>query len=455
MLLTLLAFAVVLGVLIVVHELGHFVAAKAVGIQVVRFSIGFGPPILSWRRGETEYRLAWIPLGGYVKMAGLEDEGMAGDLEGSTDGVVIDPARAFDRQPVWARIIVLTAGVAMNALLAFVIYTGVAAVIGSPELATTQVDSVVVSELPRGAEGLATLQFGDRIERVNGAAVHSWNDILAGLTDVERPEVTIDVAGRAEPIVVRPEEPGLAARRGIARSLIYLLPPRIGLVEPGRPAARAGLRVGDLVLRVNGDTVRSWSEMVERVRGSAAQPLHIALRRGAAAESLVVVPDARGAADTVGGAVAGEGIIGASPAPDRVYVRESLGSAFAIGAQQTGGAALAIVYFLGRLVSGNEPLRQLGGPVLIGQISGQVIRMGLHDFLAFLAFFSVQLAVLNLLPIPVLDGGHLVFLFIEGIRGKPIPLRVRVRLLNIGFWILIAIMVLAVGNDVIFRLLPR
>jgi regulator of sigma E protease len=125
------------------------------------------------------------------------------------------------------------------------------------------------------------------------------------------------------------------------------------------------------------------------------------------------------------------------------------------GTQQTAGAALAIVYFLGRLVSGGEPLRQLGGPVLIGQISGQVIRMGLHDFLAFLAFFSVQLAVLNLLPIPVLDGGHLAFLLIEGIRGRPIPLRVRVRLLNIGFWILIAIMVLAVGNDVIFRLLPR
>ena len=453
MLLTLVAFAVVIGVLIFVHELGHFIAAKAVGIQVVRFSIGFGAPIVSWRWGETEYRLAWVPLGGYVKMAGLEDEGMAGELEGKID-VPVDPERAFDRKPVWARVIVLIAGVAMNAILAFVIYTGIAVSIGTPELATTQVDSVVVSDLPPGAEAVATLQFGDRIVRVNGEAVNSWNDILSGLYD-DRPETTIEVAGRPEPLVLRLTEPGESARRRLTRSLIYLLPPRIGLVEPGRPAARAGLRVGDLVLRVNGDTVRSWSEMVDRVRSSAGQTLHVALRRGAAAESLTVVPDPRSASDTAGGAAAGEGIIGASPAPERVYVREGLGAAVVNSARQTGGAALAIVYFLGRLVSGDEPLRQLGGPLLIGQISGQVIRMGVHDFLAFLAFFSVQLAVLNLLPIPVLDGGHLAFLLIEGVRGKPLPLGVRVRLLNIGFWILIAIMVLAVGNDVIFRLLPR
>ena len=124
MLLSLLAFAVVIGVLIVVHELGHFFAAKALGVQVIRFSIGFGPPIFSWRRGETEYQLAWIPLGGYVKMAGLEDEGVAGELEGRADGVTVDPARAFDRQPVWARVIILSAGVTMNVVLAFVLYTG-------------------------------------------------------------------------------------------------------------------------------------------------------------------------------------------------------------------------------------------------------------------------------------------------------------------------------------------
>src|SRR6185503_6939269 len=165
MLMSLLAFAVVIGVLIFVHELGHFIAAKALGVQVLRFSIGFGRAIVSWHWGETEYRLAWVPLGGYVKMAGLEDEGLAGELEGGLEGAKVDPARAFDRKPVWARIIILSAGVIMNMILAFFIYTSLAATVGVPELATTQVDSVDVAELPPGADALQTLRFGDRIVR--------------------------------------------------------------------------------------------------------------------------------------------------------------------------------------------------------------------------------------------------------------------------------------------------
>src|SRR3990172_1051564 len=157
-------------------------------------------------------------------MAGLEEEGMAGELEGKAEGVPIDPARAFDRKPVWARIVVLVAGVAMNAVLAFFLYTGVAAVIGTPQLATTQVDSVVVSELPPGAEAFAALRFGDRIERVNGVAVRSWNDVLEGLLDVERADVTIEVAGRTEPIVARPAEPGTAVGRRLGRALIHFFP---------------------------------------------------------------------------------------------------------------------------------------------------------------------------------------------------------------------------------------
>src|SRR6266536_5617082 len=175
MLLTLAAFAVVLGPLIFVHEAGHFLAAKAVGIQVLRFSIGFGRPLLSWRRGETEYWISWLPLGGYVKMAGLEDEGIAGGLEGGKADVPVDPARAFDRQPVWKRTIVILAGVTMNVVFAFCVYAGIAATVGSPELASTEIDSVTARALPPGAEALATLKFGDRIVRVNGDTVRSWN----------------------------------------------------------------------------------------------------------------------------------------------------------------------------------------------------------------------------------------------------------------------------------------
>src|SRR5256714_13604221 len=154
MLLTLVSLVVVLGVLIFVHELGHFVVAKAVGIQVLRFSLGFGRPLLAWRRGETDYWVSWIPLGGYVKMAGLEEEGMVGELEGGKADVAIDPDRAFDRKPLWARMAVILAGVTMNLLLAFVIYTGLVAVAGAPRAAMTPVDSIEVSHLPPGAEAL-------------------------------------------------------------------------------------------------------------------------------------------------------------------------------------------------------------------------------------------------------------------------------------------------------------
>src|SRR5207237_1748838 len=181
MLLTLAAFAIVLGVLIFVHELGHFLVAKAVGIQVLRFSLGFGRPLIAWRRGETEYWISWIPLGGYVKMAGLEEEGMVGELEGGKAEVPIDPARAFDQQPLWARMAVILAGVTMNVVLAFVIYTGLAAISGVPTRATTQVDTVLTSTVPPGTEGLASLHRGDRISRVNADTVKSCEDLQAGL----------------------------------------------------------------------------------------------------------------------------------------------------------------------------------------------------------------------------------------------------------------------------------
>jgi regulator of sigma E protease len=443
-------------VLILVHELGHFAAAKATGIQVLRFSIGFGPPILSWRIGETEYRLAWVPVGGYVKMAGLEDEGMAGELEGGTDGVAVDPARAFDRKPIWVRIVVLTAGVAMNVVLAFLVYTGLAAFHGTPRLATTQIDSVVVSTLPPGAESLRELRFGDRILRINGDTVSSWDDVIEHIAvDTQSPSLAFQIAGRPDPLLVQLRDRDVASRRALARSLVYLVPPRLGIVNPGEPAARAGLRVGDVVTRVNDDSVRSWGELVNQIRRNPDTPVRLELQRDGELVTATVVPKPRGPADTVGGALPGEGMMGALGKPDRLYVPEPFPHAVILGAEQTLSAAGAIVYFLARLVSGHEPLGQLGGPVLIGQISGQVIRLGVHDFLAFIAFFSVQLAVLNLLPIPVLDGGHLVFLFAEALRGgRPIPVTVRVRLLNIGFWILIAIMVVAFGNDV-FRILPR
>ena len=455
MLLTILAFVIVIGPLILVHELGHFLAAKATGVQVLRFSIGFGPAIISWESGETEYRLAWVPLGGYVKMAGLEDEGAAAGLEGGPATVPVDPERAFDRKSIPARVLVLIAGVTMNVILAFLIYAGLYAVHGTPRTATTQIDSVIVSGLPAGAEAFSELKLGDHIVKVNGKAVAYWDDVVEHIVlDTLSPEIRVEVAGRDQPIVAQVGEHNFTARRAIARSLIYLVQPRLGIVQPGEPAGRAGLHVGDVVIRVNGDTVRSFAELSQVIRRQPGKPVTLDLLRAGQPITKTVTPRPRTAADTLGGAQLGEGMMGALSTPPRAYVRETPGQAILLAAQQTIGSAGAIFQFLGRLFSGGDSIKQLGGPLLIGQISGQVIRLGFFEFMSFIAFFSVQLAVLNLLPIPVLDGGHIMFLLAEAVRGKPLSVTVRVRLLNIGFWILIAIMIVAFGNDFL-RIIPR
>ena len=453
MLLNVTALVVILGVLIFVHEAGHFLAAKAVGVQVLRFSLGFGPPILSFKRGETEYWLCWIPLGGYVKMAGLEDEGIAGELEGGKSDAAVDPARAFDRKPVWARIVVLIAGVTMNVILAFVLYTGIGAVLGTPHIASTQIDSVNTRGLPAGAEALAGLRAGDRILRLNGDTVRSWNDLMEGILSAHR-AVQLEVAGRAAPLVAAVGDSGGPGWVTVARALVRRDPARFGVIEPGRPASRAGLKTGDVVLRAGGDTIRSWNDLLRTIWGSPGRPLRLEVLRGVNVVPIAVTPETRTETDTASPRPRTYGAIGAAPDPPTLYVTEGFGRAVLLGARQTVDAGFVIIEFLRQLFAGKQSVRELGGPILISQIGGQVARLGLPTFLMFMAFFSVQLAVLNLLPIPVLDGGNLVFLIAEAVRGKPIDLKVRIRLLNIGFWVLIMIMLFAVGNDVL-RLIPR
>jgi len=447
------ALIVVLGPLIFVHEMGHFLAAKAVGIQVLRFSIGFGRPIFSWRRGETEYWLSWLPLGGYVKMAGLEDEGVAGGVEGGKSAIPIDPARAFDRQPVWKRTIVILAGVTMNAVFAFLIYSGLAATAGAPELASTEIDSVATHALPPGTEALASLKFGDRIVRVNGDTVRSWNAlldrILAGPTTLR-----FEVAGRPEPIVVQLSDGGLATRQALAQALTRLDPPRLGLVEPGRPAIRAGLRPGDLLVRANGDTVRSWSEVLRTVWSSPEKPVRFDVLRDGQIVQVTVVPERKVETDSASPRPHVYGAIGAAPNPPTIHVREPVGRAIVSGFQETWGRGVVVLGFLKGLVLHQTSFREVGSIITVGQISGQVARLGLDWLLTFVAFFSINLAILNLLPIPILDGGQLMFLIAEAVRGKPLSRELRTRLSNVGFFLLVVIMVLALTNDAI-RILPR
>jgi regulator of sigma E protease len=380
-------------------------------------------------------------LGGYVKMAGLEEEGMVGDLEGGKADVAIDPARAFDHKPLPARMAVILAGVTMNLFLAFVIYTGLIAVAGEPRAALTPVDSVDASQLPPGAEALATLRRGDRIVRINGDSLKTWDDfdkkILTGPA-----ELRFQVAGRPEPIAIHvPRDTG--ARHQLARAIVPLFPARIGPVVLGQPAHRAGLRGGDVVVRIGSDTVVSWTDMVRRIRESVGKPLVLTVFRG---DSLIRIPVTPVPTDSVGQHF---GVIGAGPNPPVVHVPVGLGTALSVGVGQTGAQLVAVVTSVKRLVTGHASARELGGVIAIAQMSGQAARLGIDWYLQFLAFFSVSLAVLNLLPIPVLDGGHAMFLIAEAIRRRPLSPQLRMRLTQFGMLIILVIMVIALSNDVL------
>jgi len=447
-LLTLLSLLIVLGVLIFVHELGHFLVAKAVGIQVLRFSLGFGRPVLEWKRGETEYWISWIPLGGYVKMAGLEEEGMVGELEGGKANVAIDQARTFDNKPLWARMAVILAGVTMNIVLAFFIYTGLAAFSGVPVRSATQVDTVLVSALPPGTEVIASLRRGDRIIRINGDTVKSWTDLQRGLLTADSVAV-LEVSGRPEPLTVRLPRDTTARVRLVAWGLLPYAPARIGMVFPGEPGARAGLKTGDLVIRAAGDTIRSWNDLLFKLWYNPGHALPLTVLRNGQVVNLTVTPRPQTDDDSTSARPRPFGFIGAEGDFPETKERQPLGTSIKVGALQTVRQVGLVVQSVKRLVFGEASVKELGGPIMIAQVSGQAVRLGIDRFLMFIAFFSVSLAVLNLLPIPVLDGGHAMFLIAEGIRRKPLSPQLRLRLTQVGMLIVLAIMVLAISNDVI------
>ena len=445
-LVAIVAGVIVIGILIFVHELGHFIAAKAVGIAVLRFSFGLGPRTpLGVTVGETDYCISWIPFGGFVKMAGLEEEGAPGTLEGARQEREVPPERTFDAKPLWARIFVILAGVLMNALFAFVVYTAVARAYGVPFDPTVTVGNVDTTRLPMGAAALRTLKPGDRIVRIDGDTMATWGDVQTALLSAPGSRISLDVAGRSAPILLDVSRSDEASRNALVLALQAWHPAVIGAVSGGQPAARAGLEPGDVVVSAGGAPVPSWEAMVGTIEGSAGRPLELIVRRGTQELKVVVTPGATKVRDVPGGETRTVGRIGIA----RYLPVRRLGwiASLGDGLGQTGQAAGLILLTLKGFFTGQVSVRDLGGPILVGQISGEVVRLGLRAFLSFLALFSVNLAVLNLLPIPVLDGGHLVFLCVEGVRGRPLSLEQRQRLTQIGFFVLVGIMALALAND--------
>ena len=450
---TILATIVVLGVLIFVHELGHFFAAKAVGIEVQRFSIGLGPKIFGFRRGETEYVISWVPLGGYVKMGGMDDEVME-RLEGGGEGGAVDTPRQprpsdFDGKPIWARTFVISAGVIMNMLFAFAVYTGVNVAWGQQELTETRIARVQSELLPPGAEALAELPTGARLITVGERQVEHWGHVRDGI--LEAPPGLLKIVAVEPGVEIEIDvAPDPQERAQILQSLSRWIDAEVGGVNPGSPAERGGLEVGDRVLVAGGVPLTNWNDFVDVVEARPGIRTELSLEREGRPLTRFVTPEATPEDDPVTGETITVGKVGIYAALGELVYRDvSLVQAVRLGYAETVGMSALILGFLGDLVTGGVSPRSVGSIVTIGALSGQAAQLGIETFLRFMALFSVNLAILNLLPIPVLDGGHLVFLGVEAVRGKALSLEQRLRWSHVGFLVIMGIMIWALSNDVL------
>lgn len=437
--LTLVSFLVVIGVLIFVHELGHLLAAKAVDIEVPRFSIGFGPRIAGFKWGETEYVISLLPLGGYVRMAGMEDTSA---LEGGEDVEHAPGPRDFDAKPLWARAMVISAGVFMNFLFAILVLSGIALFFGEPLNPTTRV-AVATQQLEAGSP-LASIPLGAEIVSVGGQPVETWNDVAEALSTAPAGNTAISFSNA--PAVEVPLPADDSSRLEMLRPLEPFTQPIIGEVSTGSPAARAGLRMGDRVISAAGTEVSTWSQFVEIVRARPEQPLELIIDRNGERLTISAVPESERELNAEMERVE-IGRLGVAAQQEIVFREVGLGESIRYGVTTTWTTSTTIVTLLGDLFTGQASPRSLGGPLAIGQLSGQAARFGAETFLQWMALLSVNLAVLNLLPIPVLDGGQLLFIGVEAVRGRPLSIEQRLRLSHFGLIIVVGIMVWAITND--------
>ncbi len=419
---------ILLGVMILIHELGHFWACLAVGVKVETFSIGFGPRLFGIRRGDTDYRVSAILFGGYVRMLGE----IAGDEKAA------DP-RSFQAKPRWKRAIVIIAGPLMNVLLAVGLVTGLYMYAYPQEVDTTNPEVTAVQAGSAAAQ--AGIEPGDRIIQIGDRKSPNWEYALTqeALNANHELKVVVERHGKDLDLSITPR---MDPKQGIGvAGWSGALPVQVGDVLAKSPAQKAGLKSGDVFLKVNGEQVQSSLAVRQAVLHANGQPVHFTVLRNGEQKELDVTPQATGDAQM-------PWQIGINFKPPMKFVKLGFGPALAQSARFNRTNALMVFQVLGSIVERRVSPKSLTGPIGIAQMSSEAAQEGVWNYLFLMAFVSLQLAIFNLLPIPILDGGTLLLLIIEMLLQREVSLQVKETVFKLGFVFLMMIVVFVIYNDI-------
>ena len=412
-----------LGILVFIHELGHFILAKLVGIRVERFSLGFPPRMFGKKIGDTDYCVSWIPLGGYVKMSGMIDESM------EKDSIKGEPWE-FMSKPIYQRFLVIFAGPAMNILLAVFIFAMIAYFVGLKEPTGVTIGALKSQNIMT----MTKLQPGDLILEINQQKVNTLGDFEKLTNPPPADEIEFAVAREGQMLSTRFPAAWLD-------SIEISLPPVIGSFQNDLPAINSGLQIGDRIIAINDNPVKSWNELTGIIHNSPGQTLNIKWLRNGILDSTQLVA----AKKDIQGREIGLIGIGYPVLEKEINLIQAVGHGF--------NYSWYITKLIGQsikmIASGEQKIKEaFAGPIMIAKLAKDSAREGESNFIAFIAFLSLNLGLLNLLPIPVLDGGHIVFLGIEGIIRRPISTKVKLVVQQIGMVLIIALMLFIIYNDI-------
>lgn len=443
-----LIFIIVLGILIFFHELGHFLVARLFGVGVEKFSLGFGPRIFGKTIGRTDYRVSVVPLGGYVKMVGDEPDAPLPPE---------DLPFSFTHKHVSKRAMIVAAGPLFNVLLAILIFTAGLYFNGLPSI--RPVVRAVDADSPAQQ---AAIEEGDLITAINGRQVTSWRDIDASIDQSQGNPMDLVIERREQQIEVQLTPMQVRAKDLFGDDITYYdlgiqgysaLSAVVDETVAGLPAADAGLQKGDRIVAIDGQPIERWEAMQEIVTTSQGRPLIFTIRRAGDTFDVEIIPVEVQERDLLGAKQSAYriGIRRSSitiPEEDQVTIRVGLPGALGQGIGQTWNVTKATFYFFVKLVQRKVPVEAIGGPIRIAQMAQKEAQEGILRLFYFIAIISVNLAVLNLLPIPVLDGGHLLFFAIEAIQRKPVSVRTREIAQQVGIYLLILLMIFVFYNDI-------